>query len=179
MCMYFDRYCHFNSHTREGVTNLQKIFVHLKNISTHTPVRVWRPPKSTPTVANTISTHTPVRVWLCRVQVNAVVPISTHTPVRVWLDENGEIMKFRTISTHTPVRVWPAKHLLRAVENSFQLTHPWGCDYQKHIQTHRTEDFNSHTREGVTLQWLGLVDFNLISTHTPVRVWLIYLVIYL
>ena len=86
------------------------------------------------------------------------------------------LMKKRKISTHTPVRVW---------------------QYQKHIQTHRTEDFNSHTREGVTHNQLLRTQqpkFQLthpwgcdykfpngyyiswISTHTPVRVWLRHII---
>ena len=32
----------FNSHTREGVTSNIRIYAHMQEISTHTPVRVWR-----------------------------------------------------------------------------------------------------------------------------------------
>ena len=77
--------------------------------------------------------------------------------------------------------------------NLFQLTHPWGCDIQffkryqfDGISTHTPvrvwpckssfnrisyHYFNSHTREGVTLQELVETRSKYISTHTPVRVW--------
>ena len=53
----------------------------------------------------------------------------------------------------------------------FQLTHPWGCDFRRFWSTPISLNFNSHTREGVTSaeQMEQLED--MISTHTPVRVW--------
>ena len=75
----------------------------------------------------------------------------------------------------------------------FQLTHPWGCDEKVSryitkyisISTHtpvrvwhrptppcrHSNDFNSHTREGVTLFLSTGLNVKIISTHTPVRVW--------
>ena len=54
----------------------------------------------------------------------------------------------------------------------FQLTHPWGCDLPPCYCTGVQGDFNSHTREGVTEEGHYLSYSPLISTHTPVRVWL-------
>ena len=75
----------FNSHTREGVADLEFGRNTKPKISTHTPVRVWH--------------------FLFEI-ADKFKPISTHTPVRVWPDicckYNGKL-----ISTHTPVRVWP------------------------------------------------------------------------
>ena len=96
--------------------------------------------------------------------------ISTHTPVRVWHDDTALLDLIR-ISTHTPVRVWPEIAGMVESADTFQLTHPWGCDiiivfnnFICIISTHTpvrvwpfrkwthtaTSDFNSHTREGVT-----------------------------
>ena len=66
---------------------------------------------------------------------------------------DGEVLYKSTsydISTHTPVRVWPVSSLYLLLYTSFQLTHPWGCDeFLTTLSTER-QDFNSHTREGVT-----------------------------
>ena len=55
----------------------------------------------------------------------------------------------------------------------FQLTHPWGCDWIPKRRWKERKDFNSHTREGVTLKALCMIRIWTISTHTPVRVWLV------
>ena len=144
------RYIHFNSHTREGVTAAFILMYLLAEISTHTPVRVWRLRLVARLHSLLISTHTPVRVWQVYLNVSVIWPcISTHTPVRVWrspctytapaADFNSHTREgvthfseicaqMQELSTPTPVRVWP-------------------------------EYPNSH------------VHYGLISTHTPVRVW--------
>ena len=106
------------------------------------------------------------------------------------------------------------RSLLSLSERLFQLTHPWGCDSISSGKFGRIFNFNSHTREGVTIRpayiypfdvyfnshtregvtsltvpaqlsvpfqlthpWgcdgtLGAsINFSVISTHTPVRVW--------
>ena len=121
------------------------------SISTHTPVRVWRPFNAIRTNRRTFQLTHP---WGCDLKSftisTAVLSwISTHTPVRMWLlyDKYGSIKSI--ISTHTPVRVWPLyrkltdgtlnfnSHTREGVTLSlmlwictkkFQLTHPWGCD---------------------------------------------------
>ena len=119
------------------------------------------------------------------------------------------------ISTHTPVRVWHKIIYFYFIFWKFQLTHPWGCDKMVYshwcgvvISTHtpvrvwplitfntvNSLHFNSHTREGVTVNIACLAVFKRfqlthpwgcdvyrynysiytsISTHTPVRVWLL------
>ena len=119
--------------------------------------------------------------------------ISTHTPVRVWrLDVLQLLVSY--ISTHTPVRVWRDDSVLESKDEKFQLTHPWGCDRTWRTLILPYADFNSHTREGVTMiscqRDFKTSSFQLthpwgcdvgsgypisileISTHTPVRVWL-------
>ena len=97
-------------------------------ISTHTPVRVWRSGKQNKLLLQSISTHTPVRVWqsyLC--ELNFQFDFNSHTREGVtWACIIA--VKEQIISTHTPVRVW-----LYIVK---------GCKGLK--------NFNSHTREGVT-----------------------------
>ena len=98
------------------------------------------------------------------------------------------------ISTHTPVRVWPRRCKTWSGICQFQLTHPWGCDGYSWTSTSHPQqfqlthpwgcdnnvliilpfgnNFNSHTREGVTLENSpALCVAAYISTHTPVRVW--------
>ena len=185
---------HFNSHTREGVTNiigrpiLKKIFQLTHpwgcdakfgvtqeqiEISTHTPVRVWRRKAAPPVPVqhfnshtregvtsrfrltiypSKISTHTPVRVWPNTFSLpHHEKGISTHTPVRVWLQCFYYKQDRFFISTHTPVRVWLSALLPRSSAPKFQLTHPWGCDKGKKAQEAARQNFNSHTREGVTV----------------------------
>ena len=141
----------FNSHTREGVTVNQYPLPEDENISTHTPVRVWRFPSVAKAKKHIISTHTPVRVWPNDIIILQYYSnISTHTPVRVWLVNTDTVNHKRPISTHTPVRVWLLLKELRIMQTNFnshtregvtsevikisssrkfQLTHPWGCDW--------------------------------------------------
>ena len=79
------------------------------------------------------------------------IGISTHTPVRVWLKRWKKSARLWVISTHTPVRVWLC------------LLDPYNLKYAH---------FNSHTREGVTVNLCNIKIKFAISTHTPVRVWL-------
>ena len=142
----------FNSHTREGVTNNSGAWQIAPDISTHTPVRVWL---SGFKLLKNIGRFQLTHPWGCDVfrfrillylfsfqlthpwgcdengdLIHIDGSISTHTPVRVWRDVKGTYMKSLGISTHTPVRVWPI----------FPFCIPW--DFV---------NFNSHTREGVTL----------------------------
>ena len=144
--------CHFNSHTREGVTvafTVSSLFFLIFQL-----------------------THP----WGCDDLINAVETyckyISTHTPVRVWQSCHTAEIRINRISTHTPVRVWLAVQFATTKHSWFQLTHPWGCDSPilvsfviLQISTHTPVRvwpirfrfqllklyFNSHTREGVTL----------------------------
>ena len=142
-----------------------------------------------------ISTHTPVRVWRKLNMLQNQDKISTHTPVRVWRHFSEICAHMQEISTHTPVRVWLVCLSFGNCHCLFQLTHPWGCDYWiPKRRWEEREDFNSHTREGVTCwtyrscSWLfqfqlthpwgcDMIDPQYtsrrcnISTHTPVRVW--------
>ena len=196
-----------------GCDYLCRWLFHIVGISTHTPVRVWHDLYPIFPCAF-ISTHTPVRVWrqAVRDEINDL-EISTHTPVRVW-PTGGYAMtnswgfqlthpwgcdlrwlcgiKGYWISTHTPVRVWLPQackpictwnfnshtregvtypNLLNLLTNGFQLTHPWGCD--KSIRN-RYSIFviSTHTPVRVWLHSLRIRGrFLQISTHTPVRVW--------
>ena len=141
----------FNSHTREGVTILLRWWKNWLKISTHTPVRVWLFAKNSLSEVN-ISTHTPVRVWLERSKAGTE-NLRRFQLTHPWGCDQGAVKQERiaAISTHTPVRVWRNTR-----------TGIWS-----------TYDFNSHTREGVTLHPNILYKYKYISTHTPVRVWLI------
>ena len=164
---------HFNSHTREGVTNVMDMYKEEGKISTHTPVRVWLCEINYSMTRYNISTHTPVRVWLlaaCQYPLWAC--ISTHTPVRVWLEsiqqnQNNNwfqlthpwgcdtmvklLISIWTISTHTPVRVW--RHALTGSNTTIISTHTpvrvWLAWIWKRVLS--MPNFNSHTREGVTI----------------------------
>ena len=169
----------FNSHTREGVTfwvtkyteNLtfqlthpwgcdRPIYhkVHNKGISTHTPVRVWRICRDGNRLSRGFQLTHP---WGCdrnALSYFSTSPaISTHTPVRVWQQKIKELEKKLGISTHTPVRVWLLSPFFPICQNSFQLTHPWGCDYIVACDFQKSCNFNSHTREGVTCNGLVTV----------------------
>ena len=148
------------------------IYTYHKNhhISTHTPVRVWHPFCTNVMTQQHISTHTPVRVWHIALFLHLAMEfqlthpwgcdqrvwnstkqayISTHTPVRVWLTNSGYIIKLaHDFNSHTRegVTFWH-RHLVSAIR--FQLTHPWGCDVRQR------KSYNTQ----------------IISTHTPVRVW--------
>ena len=140
-----------------------------------------------------ISTHTPVRVWRCVFHnySNSFAFQLTHPWGCDFPPCFGRLgIK---ISTHTPVRVWLYRLQRYAHSSTFQLTHPWGCDAVADTKAITSEDFNSHTREGVTKaprekvqpgnnfnshtregvtsQSTAVADDSVISTHTPVRVW--------
>ena len=148
----------FNSHTREGVTQvtIQKIMemmifqlTHPWGCDTRTrrllmqskPFQLTHPwgCDSIEGLAHThsdgISTHTPVRVWLWgKVQICLIIYFNSHTREGVTMFGHIEYSHIK-ISTHTPVRVWLYK-----------------APY--HISDHWY--FNSHTREGVTNTTIGL-----------------------
>ena len=163
-----------STHTPVRVWPLNGRNSHAVRISTHTPVRVWQNPVGYMNSCYRISTHTPVRVWHIFLSQNYsrfqfqlthpwgcdevpdinwfTLPISTHTPVRVWPSAVRIFCFFIVISTHTPVRVWQVEQ------------------YRKYLYN----NFNSHTREGVTLPDMVNIASGVISTHTPVRVWLYF-----
>ena len=143
--------CNFNSHTREGVTT----FINARQtkiiISTHTPVRVWlyRAPKDEKAK---ISTHTPVRVWpqekwtvkvSGRFQLthpwgcdafhsssyNHLTYFNSHTREGVTLLLQ-KCMKIRDFNSHTREGVTKYAYPIYSAD-TFQLTHPWGCDSLK------------------------------------------------
>ena len=118
--------------------------------------------------------------------------ISTHTPVRVWRTVYIKSLDDADFNSHTREGVTiPLVNGFQTLR--FQLTHPWGCDEKVSryitkyisISTHtpvrvwhrptppcrHSNDFNSHTREGVTLFLSTGLNVKIISTHTPVRVW--------
>ena len=115
-----------------------------------------------------------MRVWRIIAWRRASTVISTHTPVRVWHNGSFGCYRYITISTHTPVRVWQEKSRNISEGNTFQLTHPWGCDVM--ITKSNTHFFLISTHTPVRV-WLDsgtrLVPWAKISTHTPVRVWLL------
>ena len=144
---------HFNSHTREGVTyTLPLLQVGLYNFNSHTREGVTDIEKYVNPSAQ-ISTHTPVRVW--RFTLYSLICLAVKFQLtHPWGCDNEQIQNYDTlnqISTHTPVRVWLFLYSQTMKQCKFQLTHPWGCDlpWQNHIPD--ILYFNSHTREGVTL----------------------------
>ena len=188
-------YPNFNSHTREGVTTREKciILVIIPFQLTHpwgcdaldlskvdfTPIFQLTHPWG---CDSTISENSRcfwfqlTHPWGCdfiyEVDKYNRLAISTHTPVRVWLIFTNEYIHLNVISTHTPVRVWRAlTQMLQELQTQFQLTHPWGCDTGILGSIRALLDFNSHTREGVTTYIIAVFIWNMISTHTPVRVW--------
>ena len=129
----YTKLLYFNSHTREGVTTEQ-------NYQQHNM---------------TISTHTPVRVWLKLLWRTELLTISTHTPVRVWPLDLFIGFAGLDFNSHTREGVtWLRRRYRRTTK--FQLTHPWGCDF----------DYNNRHCSPE------------ISTHTPVRVWLRYTILH-
>ena len=141
---------YFNSHTREGVT------------TAHDLQEIWRRFQLT-------------HPWGCdalvRYECSPKPAISTHTPVRVWRWNFVVLWMSLHFNSHTREGVTPLKWST-AVPWSFQLTHPWGCDNigtrdntPHSISTHTPVrvwpsnpcffnpcfNFNSHTREGVTI----------------------------
>ena len=119
-----------------------------------------------------ISTHTPVRVW-----PSELVRAVSYKRFQLTHPWGCDVLHchwygWRQISTHTPVRVWLTQWGQLHRTALFQLTHPWGCDNENdeyyaltQISTHTPVrvwhvpieafahffDFNSHTREGVTV----------------------------
>ena len=124
----------------------------------------------------------------------AEIFISTHTPVRVWPFHSGTEESATYFNSHTRegvtlgVKIWKRSifYFNSHTREGVTLLHMWDpCRF--HFNSHTREgvtlrrrgayalglNFNSHTREGVT----GEPDFpaedETISTHTPVRVWLV------
>ena len=142
------------------------------NISTHTPVRVWRAFFSFSWRLIHFNSHTREGVTSHGTSSSiGIKAISTHTPVRVWRDVGrtkrkkqefqlthpwgcdsvvelraGEVLAFQL--THP----WGCDYHIRYnwVTFGFQLTHPWGCDLRLLVFLVQHFYFNSHTREGVT-----------------------------
>ena len=79
-----------------------------------------------------------------------ICKISTHTPVRVWLLLNISGWDSANFNSHTREGVTQGQWT-GSIHGRFQLTHPWGCD-----------SLNKYLSPLIS-----------ISTHTPVRVWLI------
>ena len=159
----------FNSHTREGVTPWRSTHFSLLtfqlthpwgcdsqkiskdntiNISTHTPVRVWRGWKMWTIVLFVFQLTHPWGCDACKCRHGYNVSISTHTPVRVWPNNVDEYNALADFNSHTREGVT----YLGAEDSAYT-------------------NFNSHTREGVTIQRVLYIYMRLISTHTPVRVW--------
>ena len=114
--------------------------------------------------------------------------------MRVWLISFIYCKLLGNFNSHTREGVTGFASRVNTWDVPFQLTHPWGCDdvaeffcYHNRISTHTPvrvwpapflsdiatdQNFNSHTREGVTLLIISAIGIYHISTHTPVRVWL-------
>ena len=127
-----------------------------------------------------------MRVWLLVRRLRKRVVISTHTPVRVWPFCYPAIPCTTYFNSHTREGVTgSAVFVLKMFP--FQLTHPWGCDVLKslwysisNISTHtpvrvwlkyifsskKALNFNSHTREGVTLNILLCHHLTNFNSHT-------------
>ena len=162
----------FNSHTREGVTSIpQRYATWVANFNSHTREGVTLRGALRLTCW-IISTHTPVRVWHALTgKTGATFVISTHTPVRVWRFSWKQLNASYNFNSHTREGVTMTSNYPRP-GNKFQLTHPWGCDVFPFCLPFDFVNFNSHTREGVTPLFQLLLHCRIISTHTPVRVWL-------
>ena len=143
-----------------------------------------------------ISTHTPVRVWLQqRLHHSGEKHFNSHTREGVTFNPVVNMVCIGNFNSHTREGVtltiypsqkcwtfqlthpwgcdWKMMDMITPVLK-FQLTHPWGCDFVRLRDTIFSLYFNSHTREGVTTARLKRnVPFG-ISTHTPVRVWLFW-----
>ena len=121
---------HFNSHTREGVTvNIACLAVFKRFQLTHP--------------------------WGCDLfhldEYCPSVHFNSHTREGVTVDWLGFACWFLFQLTHP----WGCDLLQWAfalASVQFQLTHPWGCDSIELRADEGAEDFNSHTREGVTQQ---------------------------
>ena len=89
--------------------------------------------------------------------------------MRVWPCDVWSAVPF-IISTHTPVRVWLAQHHAVIVPDDFN-SHTREGVTKRSVECVYTFYFNSHTREGVTKSLCLMNITARISTHTPVRVW--------
>ena len=172
---------YFNSHTREGVTivclwktlgskfqlthpwgcdalSFGKVELFL-DISTHTPVRVWHHQTNTPNGHPDFNSHT--REGVTNIYCKSFKKTQGFQLTHPW---GCDVMKCPLflaawISTHTPVRVWHSALVCTAIICTFQLTHPWGCDLFLKNCLPCLMNFNSHTREGVTLPDNNTVPF--------------------
>ena len=159
----------FNSHTREGVTSGFTLAVNAGMISTHTPVRVWRQSQMPVLWKEKFQLTHP---WGCDVRqckcYNTQV-ISTHTPVRVWRYFLHLYTHKQHFNSHTREGVTISKPFCRWTL-TFQLTHPWGCDTSfRHLII--LIPISTHTPVRVWLIGNVFKSMLTISTHTPVRVW--------
>ena len=140
---------HFNSHTREGVTDVNIILKINFQISTHTPVRVWLQYEISPcSWIAYFNSHTregvTERIFS---KADGNIHFNSHTREGVTLRNRATIF-LKNFNSHTREGVtWFCRTLSRL--RQFQLTHPWGCDFSQR------------------LWWKPCK----ISTHTPVRVW--------
>ena len=152
---YIESGADFNSHTREGVTLNYRYYNSKRDKFQLT--HPWGCDGRKYHAVFIISIFQLTHPWGCDrmiiLSVSYASIISTHTPVRVWLADKICLERVNRISTHTPVRVWPLHILDRSIIIQFQLTHPWGCDYIRQSPKHGKNNFNSHTREGVTCCW--------------------------
>ena len=164
-------------------------------ISTHTPVRVWLFGVAPAEFSPEISTHTPVRVWHLYSQYvyNVIGNFNSHTREGVtgnqliylliicrfqlthpWGCDKSEVIKISSSRKFQLTHPWGCDDpcpSLAFIFLQFQLTHPWGCDDETLSYYECLCNFNSHTREGVTIHNAVITLTHIISTHTPVRVW--------
>ena len=83
----------------------------------------------------------------------------------------GESFLSANFNSHTREGVTKTANLIPCLLR-FQLTHPWGCDYDKIALLSAKQRISTHTPVRVWLTKLKKSAFlQSISTHTPVRVW--------
>ena len=120
--------CHFNSHTREGVTiiacnNAVKIRFQL----THP----WGCDKILSDIWIAATEFQLTHPWGCdffKVRFPFIDFLFQLTHPWGCDPATIEVDGFVYISTHTPVRVWQVWWQRYFGSSQFQLTHPWGCD---------------------------------------------------
>ena len=133
--------------------------------------------------------------WGCDVvggYLDEELKISTHTPVRVWRSAFDEIGRIINFNSHTREGVTLEKSRIMMMQILFQLTHPWGCDHDKGYVSVNDPFQLTHPWgcDNLLTELLTNLVFqlthpwgcdcddkpcrkeNVISTHTPVRVWL-------
>ena len=143
-------------------------------ISTHTPVRVWPFNVSTWKYSIIFQLTHP---WGCdlpnSLYISVSLPFQLTHPWGCDIDM-PQISADDLFQLTHPWGCDPGTSIREIHHKSFQLTHPWGCDlFHFWDKFYCIANFNSHTREGVTLKPISiLVNARSISTHTPVRVWL-------